>query len=149
MSNVICREFFDFSKSTNSEDLLNSLKRENLELVFNFKVEELDLTMSDFLYDSELGLLIVGLEDLSYFTRIGRFWSLIDYEVLGNFYVFQRVFDKEKRPYFRKCIVKNFDARLSKLELNPLNNKIYLGMENGAIQIFNINIIDKNKYIHK
>jgi hypothetical protein len=147
MSHIICRDFFEFSKSLDPEEVTNSIKKENFELVFNFKVEESDMTMSDFLYDSDLGLLMLGLEDLSYFTRIGRFWSLIDYEILGNFYVFQRVFDNQKRPYFRKCIIKNFDTRVSKIELCSDKNKIYLGLENGVIQIFNINIINKSQNI--
>jgi hypothetical protein len=146
LSNVITRDFFDFNKCSEPHELLNVIKRDNLDQIFNFKIEESDMTMSNFIYDSETGLLIIGLEDVSYLSRIGRFWTLIDYEILGNLFVFQRVFDNENRPYFRKLILKNFDARVSKLELNLQHNKIFVGLENGAVQIFNINKIDRNSH---
>jgi hypothetical protein len=144
LSNIITRDFFEFNKCSEPNELLNIIKRENLEQIFNFKIEESDMTLSNYIYDSDTGLLILGLEDVSYLSRIGRFWTLIDYEILGNLFVFQRVFDSESRPYFRKLIFKNFDARVSKLDLNLQHNKIFVGLENGAVQIFNINKIDKN-----
>jgi hypothetical protein len=146
LSNVVTRDFFSFDKSTEPEEILNLVKRDNIEQIFNFKIEESDMTLSDFSYDSELGLLVIALEDLSYMSRIGRFWSLVDYEILGNCFIFQRVFDKDNQPYFRKFIAKNFDARVSKIEMNKSHNKIYVGLENGAIQIFNISIVEPNKY---
>jgi hypothetical protein len=146
LSNVVTRDFFSFDKSSEPEEILNLVKKDNIEQIFNFRIEESDMTLSDYLYDSDLGLLVLGMEDISYFSRIGRFWSLVDYEILGNCLIFQRLHDNENRPFFKKFIQKNFDTRVSKLELNRDHNKLYVGMDNGCVQIFNITIIEKNKY---
>jgi hypothetical protein len=144
LSNILIQEFLNFSKSSNQNELMKRINEDNLEQIFNFKLDDVELSVSDFVYDPDLGLLIISLEDVSIFSRIGRFWSLIEYEILGSCLIFQRVFDKSDRPYFRKILTKNFDARVSCLELNKNYNKIFVGLENGAIQIFNINIIEKS-----
>jgi uncharacterized protein YuzE len=103
------------------------------------------MTLSDFDYDPNTGIFISSLEDISFFSRIGRFWSLIDYEILGNLYIFQRVYDNKKKPYFKKLAAKNFDARVSKIALATHAGKIIVGLENGAIMLFTTHILPNLK----
>jgi hypothetical protein len=142
LNDNISKEFFSYSKY--SEDISKRIKQSySIEQIYQFKIDESDMSMSDFIYNSDLGILIISLEDVSFFSRVGRFWSIMDYEILGNFFVFQRLYDENNKPYFRKLVNKNFDTRVSKIELSE--NKIFVGLDNGAIQIFNINVINSNK----
>jgi hypothetical protein len=140
LSNILVKEFFFQTRDYNEFTI--EVNKENLEQIYTFKLEDSDMTMSDYHYDTELGLLLITLEDLSFYSRIGRFWSLIDYEILGNFMVYQRVFDKNNKPYFRKIITKNFDVGVCKLEMDI--KKIYVGLDNGGIHIFNINVVNSS-----
>jgi hypothetical protein len=142
LSNAVAKEFFQIK----SDDFAHTVEKDNLEHIYTFKVEEGDMTMSDFYYDPIFGILIVTLEDLSFYSRIGRFWSLIDYEILGNILIYQRKYDNNKRPYFTKLIAKNFDTRISRVEVSHKYNRIFVGMENGALQLFNINQIDTSQF---
>ena len=134
LSNIITKEFFSFGEIKNEEiiqDLKNQIAKENLVQIYNFKLgESIEMTMTDFLYDSELGILLISLEDISFFSHLGRFWSLIDYEILGNFIIYQRVFDNKNKPYFKRLLFKSFDSRATKIIINA--EKIFLGMDNGA-----------------
>jgi hypothetical protein len=143
LSNLITKEFFSFGE--HSVEISQILKNENLEQIFHFKLEENDMSVSDFAYDPETGLLVISMEDLSLLSRLGRFWSLVDYEILGNCFVFQRVFDTSNKPYFKKIMSKSFDSRVSKVELSQAQNKLYAGLDNGSVQIFNINIIKQKE----
>jgi len=143
------KEFFKINNFSFKEEFTKILKAENLEQIYNFQIENSDMTLSDFAYNSELGLLVLGLEDCSVLSTIGRFWSLIDYEVLGSVLFYQRVYDKNDRPYFRKITIKSFDARVSKILISIDQNKIYIGLDNGTIQIFLINFISKNMNANK
>jgi hypothetical protein len=142
LSNAIALEFFEIR----DEGFVSLLVKENLEHILTFKIEEGDMTMSDYYYNPDLGILIVTLEDLSFYSRIGRFWSLIDYEVLGNLLIYQRVYDNQGKPYFRKLITKTFDSRVSKVEVSVKYDKIFIGMENGCLQLFNINHIENSQF---
>jgi len=144
LSNSITSVFFDYSKLTT---LITDISNENLNQIYNFQLGDLNgMTLSDCIYDFDSGLLIIGLENVSFLASIGRFWSLIEYDVLGSLFIYQRLYDKEKRPYFRKLINKNFDARISKLDMCKDKNKFFVALDNGSIMIFNINKIDKTKY---
>lgn len=137
------KEFFKVNSFPFNPEFTKILKAENLEQIFNFQIEASDMTLSDFAYSSELGLLVLGLEDCSVLSTIGRFWSLIDYEVLGSVLFYQRVYDVNNKPYFRKITVKSFDARVTKILVSLEQNKIYVGLDNGTIQVFQINVINK------
>jgi len=140
------KEFFKINNFSFHEEFTKILETENLEQIFNFQVETSDMTLSDFAYNSDLGLLVIGLEDCSVLTTLGRFWSLIDYEVLGSILFYQRVYDKNNKPYFKKITAKSFDARVSKLLISFDENKIYVGLDNGTIQVFFINVIEKKNH---
>ena len=137
------KDFFKINTFSFNSEFTKILKAENLEQIFSFLIEASDMTLSDFAYSSELGLLVLGLEDYSVLSTIGRFWSLIDYEVLGSVLFYQRVYDKNHKPYFRKITAKSFDARVTKILLSIEQLKIYVGLDNGTIQVFQINVIDK------
>ena len=139
------KEFFKINNFSFNQELTQTLQAENLQQIYNFKIEDSDMTLSDFSYDPDLGLLILGLEDISILSTIGRFWSLIDYEILGSILFYQRVYDKNDKPFFRKIVNKNFDARVSKIEICIEKNIVYVGLDNGTIQVFNVNMIEKNK----
>lgn len=143
LSNSLTSVFFTYS---NNKELLSDITHLGFSQVYNFQMEKMsDMILSDFLYDTDNGILIIGLEDVSFLSSIGRFWSLIDYEILGNLLLFQRLFDKNKKPFFRKLVVKSFDARISKLDLCISKKRFFLGLDNGSLMIFNINKIDKSK----
>lgn len=128
----------------NKEIIELSLK-ETLDLTYSFKLDDNDMTLSDFVYNTELGLLAITFEDKSILSSIGRFWSLVDYEVLGSLYVYQRLFSAERKPYFKRILVKNFDTRVSKVEFSLLSNKLIIGLENGVVQLFNIKYVKQIK----
>lgn len=136
-------EFFKLKNLNFNDELTKILKGENLEQIYTFQIDNSDMTLSDFSYDSSIGLLVLGLEDVSILSTIGRFWSLIDYEILGSVLLYQRVYDQNNKPYFRKIIIKSFDARVTKIFISKEQNKIYVGLDNGTIQVFLINMIEK------
>ena len=137
LSNQNTHQFFSFESN---DSLKKQIQSASITPLYFLTLDNVDMSLSDFNYDSETGIFISALEDVSFFSRIGRFWSLIDYEILGTLFVFQRVYDKNRNPYFKKLVVKNFDARVSKLQLVTKFNKIIVGLDNGTIMIFNINV---------
>lgn len=137
------KDFFKVNEFSFNSEFTKILQAENLEQIFNFQIENSEMTLADFSYSPELGLLVLGLEDCSVLSTIGRFWSLIDYEVLGSVFFYQRVYDKNGKPFFRKIIAKSFDARVTKILLSLEQRKIYVGLDNGTIQVFQINVIEK------
>jgi hypothetical protein len=141
--NIHTKEYLKINSFAFNEELSSTLKAETLNKIFSFAIDTSDLTMSDFDYDSSSGILILGLEDVSILSTIGRFWSMIDYEILGSILVYQRVYDENEQPYFKKITGKSFDARVSKTVINSKLNKIYVGLDNGTIQVFTISIIEK------
>jgi len=145
LSNTLTHIFFDF---VSKDYIIKEINTSTITQLFYLSLDNTDMTLSDFDYDPETGIFIATLEDISFFSRIGRFWSLIDYEILGNLFVFQRVYDKNNQPYFNKLVVKNFDARVSKVVLAAASKRIIVGLENGSIMIFNINILPNLKEDH-
>ncbi len=137
------KDFFKINSFQFNSEFTKILQAENLEQIFTFQIEASDMTLSDFAYSPEIGLLVLGLEDCSVLSTIGRFWSLIDYEVLGSVLFYQRVYDKNEKPFFRKVIIKSFDARVTKILVSLEQNKVYVGLDNGTIQVFQINVIEK------
>jgi hypothetical protein len=110
--------------------------------VINEEAVRKGFNLSDIYFENESGLLILGYSDNSILSVIGKFWSIIESEVLSKVVIYQRQFDTNDKAYFTQKIFKNFDVRISKISINKTVNKILIGFENGTVQLFNINYIE-------
>ena len=70
---------------------------------------------------------------------------MIDFIILGTLLIFQRLYDNYHKPYFHKITTKNFDARVTKCAICTYTNKLFIGLENGTVQVFMINKIEKTQ----
>ena len=129
----IKKDIFEINFQFNAKSTTGVINEEAIRKGFN---------LSDMYFDNDSGLLILGYSDNSILSAIGKFWSIIDSDILGKVVIYQRQFDTNDKAYFTQKIFKNFDVRISKVSINKNVNKILIGFENGTIQLFNINYID-------
>ena len=149
----LSKTFFNFEMCGNFSKLIKYIKKDIFEINFQFNAKSTTgvineeavrkgFNLSDMYFDNDSGLLILGYSDNSILSAIGKFWSIIDSDILGKVVIYQRQFDTNDKAYFTQKIFKNFDVRISKVSINKNVNKILIGFENGTIQLFNINYID-------
>ena len=149
----LSKTFFNFEMCGNFSKLIKYIKKDIFEINFQFNAKSSTgvineeairkgFNLSDMCFDNDSGLLILGYSDNSILSAIGKFWSIIDSDILGKVVIYQRQFDTNDKAYFTQKIFKNFDVRISKVSINKNVNKILIGFENGTIQLFNINYIN-------
>jgi hypothetical protein len=149
----LSKTFFNFEMCGNFSKLIKYIKKDIFEINFQFNAKSTTgvineeairkgFNLSDMYFDNDSGLLILGYSDNSILSAIGKFWSIIESDILGKVVIYQRQFDTNDKAFFTQKIFKNFDVRISKVSINKNVNKILIGFENGTIQLFNINYID-------
>ena len=149
----LSKTFFNFEMCGNFSKLTKYIKKNIFEINFQFNAKSSSgvineeavrkgFNLSDLYFENESGLLILGYSDNSILSVIGKFWSIIESEVLSKVVIYQRQFDTNDKAYFTQKIFKNFDVRISKISINKTVNKILIGFENGTVQLFNINYIE-------
>ena len=150
LNNEISKIFFKFCNIHSQPSLKQLIGGSNLEILYRFKINSedqtlnYDFTASDVAYDTRSGLLMLSFEDRSLLSTVGKFWSIIDSEILGNIAIYQRLFDNNNKPYFTKKIFKCFDVRVSTINSNYDANSIFVGFENGTVHCFTIYIVGDN-----
>ena len=149
----LSKTFFNYEMCGNFSKLIKYIKKDIFEINFQFNAKSTTgvineeairkgFNLSDMYFDNDSGLLILGYSDNSILSAIGKFWSIIESDILGKVVIYQRQFDTNDKAFFTQKIFKNFDVRISKVSINKNVNKILIGFENGTIQLFNINYID-------
>ena len=149
----LSKTFFNFEMCGNFSKLIKYIKKDIFEINFQFNAKSSTgvineeairkgFNLSDMCFDNDSGLLILGYSDNSILSAIGKFWSIIESDILGKVVIYQRQFDTNDKAFFTQKIFKNFDVRISKVSINKNVNKILIGFENGTIQLFNINYIN-------
>ena len=149
----LSKTFFNFEMCGNFSKLIKHIKKDIFEINFQFNAKSSTgvineeairkgFNLSDMCFDNDSGLLILGYSDNSILSAIGKFWSIIESDILGKVVIYQRQFDTNDKAFFTQKIFKNFDVRISKVSINKNVNKILIGFENGTIQLFNINYIN-------
>eukprot|EP00357_Protocruzia_adherens_P002734 CAMPEP_0114982988 /NCGR_PEP_ID=MMETSP0216-20121206/6441_1 /TAXON_ID=223996 /ORGANISM="Protocruzia adherens, Strain Boccale" /LENGTH=539 /DNA_ID=CAMNT_0002344903 /DNA_START=125 /DNA_END=1744 /DNA_ORIENTATION=- len=97
-----------------------------------------NLTISKFYYSSDRGVLTTVYEDMSFLSKFGKMWSIIDKSQIGAYVFWRRVISSETNlPTFDKVTDKVYEQRVTTLLACPDMKKFFLAFDSGSILIIN------------
>lgn len=88
-------------------------------------------------YDIQQGTLAVIIQNRSELSKIGRVWSIIEPEILGEFRLFSRKTDSNGRVVYQQSLVKQYEQKVLSLCYQQDQSRFVYGFHSGKLAVHN------------